>query len=1600
MDLVGLDEIQQEIDSTPDYSGSSYKPAPVQPVQQPLSTPAPSYKPQSTVSGKKANTATGFVPPPPPYIPTLSPGAVAPPGELPQLTELQVPPPPIMPTQAPINPPGQNVAVPGLEDPGLKDIFDAPEYVEQMSNNLANPESKPKSTDFYGDMYAQAKAGLKWHAQAFDSGIRSVKNGLVWSDYINGRITREEAEKQTQPTAEQLSFDQEFSKLSPWDLHNIGAFALQSAPFMGATITAGIEGAAVSTPIGAATGGLPGASAAASWGFGFGGFLGSKKIMEGLAFKTYIDAGIPEKEAKEGAAISGSIAALIETMQLRMLGAGAQAAYDKMVSSVVVNSSVRKVFFDVFSTMGIQGAEEAAQQATQDFMQIHLANMTKHPEAIPRFEDMMAGWAQNFAAGATVGLAFKGLSHLSGAAAGKVASKFFDEVDLMSKEKLAELQAQDSELQRVQQVEGKILKPGQAEGKTDLTVQQTQELIAKPLTIEEATARVNDLREQQQVLNKQQEFVTTSEEETALKESQTQLNKQMREAKVQKREAELRQTLDEIQAKKESYKDPAKRDQQQKAIDTIQADIKDVKLEAVQKEVDASIQETESAYNKSVIDLKERQNETVRKISDIDKQVASLESDIQELSGIESADQSYTDSIIEKTKQADDLLERRNKLEARLKDLNEARVVARHESRLNDLRDIKAMLDEGGDLTNEVLSNMRTEIASGKVEKIGRTAVTEMLKAVSDTKRNTQENIQQNQKLYNKLVKLALPNKADRAELPAANALTTPAQLTNAVNKVLETTGKVYEKQARNESMAELRKQLKRGEPKGTGNQKRSVLDRTTNQQKVINQISRLVNMGSKERKLELARIEDAYIEATKNGSVTPELQNEFDIANLVGDLSTKESNEVADLANTVKNIVDTGRTDQALSSQLQAESDQKIIDELSSAIEPHSDMIPGAKAPKFQGNFGDQLQVAGRSILSWSGKWRVVFRGMTKAAEFANKLDIHPIVENIRTLKRTKLRSIVDNISESTGMKFNQVVDYMVETGNDRVDFNYDGGRFEGTRAELMQYVMWSKVESLRKGLQEGNGFTFSTKDSWDAVADNTLTYRDKKVIEGLEKHYQQQGKPLAEAYKSLTGLDLAIEDYYGGRARRTRISDKKASAELSDYDTFSNELHDSAKRRFSAPTPGSTKARVDSGLALQATDVFNNAIQAAVTNSHYEGWAPHSKFFSRLMSDSMIMAAVKRNSGDAMWKSLETHLNATIRVEPELDTMFTKLNNWVMSNSWTVLALKPMSYIKQASSVINVARYVPLTDFVEGIHSYYSKDMAHADRVIESTNYWTNRYDQFESTIAGVVGGKSDVKNLRKNQMKEKFLLPMILGDKEVTRAGWWTVYKSALKHGSTTEDAILAANKAIDATQSTSNMAELSDVARSGIQKALVMFGQQPTRLFEDEVVAAHDFFAAPSAKNLGKLAGVMMLNRVSQVAFLSIGAAWGMAFAHSDDERDQIYKDLYMAAATGTLPPVISDVVSALPDVLQGQRPSHDLKAMPLEAMAQTAYFAADFIKYANEGTILEHSGTLLREFARGPNLIFPWLGMPGFEPASRELKNKEKDRGSILDVIGG
>jgi hypothetical protein len=781
------------------------------------------------------------------------------------------------------------------------------------------------------------------------------------------------------------------------------------------------------------------------------------------------------------------------------------------------------------------------------------------------------------------------------------------------------------------------------------------------------------------------------------------------------------------------------------------------------------------------------------------------------------------------------------------------------------------------------------------------------------------------------------------------------------------------------------------------------------------------MHAGTKEYQGKALMALDAYHDAISNSKDSAPLETGARIAAQVIGLKNKTPQALADLAEHIESLkkegIDAGER-QRLKERYRAQAiEAAMLEELRAGREIPTDLKHAEPEVLAEIEKGIRGKHAGSyifpNLFSWDGILRWLTLDSKDPSTFLALLDAHKPVQQVMTAVREQTdkyhealekHSPNGKLSGATGLIMRGVFPERIGEYANHPDFvSARSGRKADSKLSLspnqaVKLHLQLEDRSLDTSRIYGNGYTIKGE-----VLEGTST---QELLEDYfsrpdRKAYLDLSKGLREFYdQNFSRVKKSIWDQYGVRPDQNKSYSGYAAHEKEGYassEQIKENWNDHLSRIIRPSRAGMTIERQKTAKPLASRDAFMEVYQGISQFEHWNVWRSAHVAISETFENQNIRNVIEQKRGKGMLSAIDAYRRdlvwgPQIRVEG-----LGAIGATILRQTADVALLgRPGQFVKQLTGVTLALQDMDHATFGEGMADFFKNPEKNWAR-LSRREFFKNRFADVMSQKIGIQL-QQDFENEKLATFKEYAGIGVKYGDKIASIVGAHIVYKAALKARKSEAEALLAAEKWVNRTQSAGTADSLSNTARNGYLKHFFFLGQQPIRQFEQILIDSLRAQENPTEENVGQAARTIYSAAAGGITFATAGAMLAQLNPlASEKEKEAAWKSTVFAG----LDPVFGagivgaaaryGVTSAVNAVTHANLPAFGVDNPIERAVTTTADIVPDMAKMVQEPSLSSFL-QVIEDYVKGPNVLpLPYnipSGLPILEPV-HQLKNAAK-----------
>lgn len=710
--------------------------------------------------------------------------------------------------------------------------------------------------------------------------------------------------------------------------------------------------------------------------------------------------------------------------------------------------------------------------------------------------------------------------------------------------------------------------------------------------------------------------------------------------------------------------------------------------------------------------------------------------------------------------------------------------------------------------------------------------------------------------------------------------------------------------------------------------------------QRLINKVKKYFN-----NQLEAQKTFDEYNQKIADKKYLSDEDHEnYEAASLAMDYRRRSSVGMRNLLNDLKDIYVEGKANKIFKLEAELKARKALVQEVVKAIDPDNTIYKGPNltaepqkraigyAPGFLNFFGNYL-----------GKWRYVMRKVTDAAQegVIDKLGVRGILTDIDKAVMDDRAALMETAKEKTGMSGGQVnelirkgvstnpKDMIGVTAYETVMDEHGEPTsqtkphtFRITINQAIDKVLQSRDTDAKRALVEGNGFfdepehdLLDYKSTVEEIEEQLALVNPNylKLVDALQESYARKAPEVAKEFRKAYGVEMPVNDNYSGTITHEGQEVMQSGFEL--------QIEEKAKSRRTAttPTPKAVKERTGSTSALAYEDAFTKYNRYSQQVNHWMGMREHSKNVLGPVYRSKAVADAVRNGkgGQVLWDSMKEDVNDILHGNSDKKAQWLDLldKHIFQPSHMFMLGVKPLMIPKHLLSIGTAIQHLPSGTTAEHIANtveFFGDANKNMD-AMKATKEWQTRHGSEDLSTAT----SSKVPETQKHpalQAVDKFgMIATTETIKWADAAVLYSAKKIFEKRGMSPEKALAKGGEVLHNTQVSAAVDLTSNLTRSQIGAFVTKFQGQVTNLTTDTYIKWDRYFATKDPAHFQAAVKSSIVAGYSMAAFEGVNAAYHMAMAKDDRERENAIFEGVISVVGGMVPiinyPLIKDLRNA-------------------------------------------------------------------------------------------
>lgn len=496
--------------------------------------------------------------------------------------------------------------------------------------------------------------------------------------------------------------------------------------------------------------------------------------------------------------------------------------------------------------------------------------------------------------------------------------------------------------------------------------------------------------------------------------------------------------------------------------------------------------------------------------------------------------------------------------------------------------------------------------------------------------------------------------------------------------------------------------------------------------------------------------------------------------------------------------------------------------------------------------------------------------------------------------------------------------------------------------------------------GLIHGNKYTLkdmtepgsmSTQEAVKSLLERHEDGKYLKLAGAVKDFYRWFAPQVSNHYLKEKGVALPTDPNYSGAIHHRQLERIKSAGDLmQDVNNFASRSVD----------PGSIKARSNSKMPIMMTDPFNQVQKHRADMAFWMANSQKARELSFIFSDSTkdgLRDVIAHKLGSEFKGLVDGRLAWQFHLKPGIMDVGDQVFQGIKSNMATgLLGARIDQAPKQWTSILAALSTSTPKEFADGLLGAMNKEKLNG--YISRSELYQDRQSHILPQILEATQDRSfadAVTGDRALAVKTFFLIPMHKwGDGVGAAVAGFVEYNRVLKSGGTIEQAVLAGDRLVDSTQSSSRPSQKVPAEwKGGIANLSLAFQKEGIQAMNRESGAIRDWFIHRDDKHLARMVRTMASIHIAQTLFQTLNCAPGILFG-DDKEKEQAGLRVLSAGIGGAY----SQVPLIGVDIVQGAVSGFKDESSPHTVVAG---LAGDAMK------LLKRSWTIARKGVEGEEI---------------------------------
>ncbi len=628
-------------------------------------------------------------------------------------------------------------------------------------------------------------------------------------------------------------------------------------------------------------------------------------------------------------------------------------------------------------------------------------------------------------------------------------------------------------------------------------------------------------------------------------------------------------------------------------------------------------------------------------------------------------------------------------------------------------------------------------------------------------------------------------------------------------------------------------------------------------------------------------------------------------------------------------------------------------------------------------------------AFASWEGKWGWVLQKLRNPGAIMKLVDVHKHINKVNSAVRKASKRYDELLAKASpdgklssaiklilaGRKAQSIGVY--ERHPDFLENNQDKtlhAQLTLTVNEAVKLWLQLRDPQLDSRRTYGNGYT----RAGEVAGTSTEELLEEFFKQPENAPYLKLATALRAFYdENFNELSDGIRDAFGVRTPRNPHYSGFAATEGAKPDEFPAAWENFIQGLARPSRAGMTIERVQNKRPLAKGDAFLEAYTHIANFHHWNVWRTAAKPILAILGNPEIKNVIKLKFGKGMLEALENHWNDIMfGTHIRLQEWQKVISAWMKAYADVVLTARPIQFFAQATGVVMALTHPNVTHktFTMGFHEFFADPAKNWQRLARREFFRSRFSTVMDQHIGEMQNELKQFDDLENAQLKDMLRVFVRYGDMVASVISGHIVYRSAKIAGATEEEALSEAERHVARTQSSGQIDQVSNIARTPIGRLLMPLTQQPTRMTETMLL---DFMRAinhPSKESIQQWAKTMAYGTAGAVFYQGAKFLWAQAFG-DDDEKEFAWQELMLSFLSPiTQPGLIGPAFKVAISHALNKGFDTDIRILEnnipiFKVLTSAAKLPGDVLGFMQSWS-LEDFAKVTRDYLFGPNAMVP------------------------------